>query len=139
MSRGDSGFTEEVYEDDQALGQKISFEMVLLKQVERTTFFLSRLNDTPSYVFHTMANPGVNLDPLTIKPNRDNFIYSVITMKSLLVPFHDKKFTEDDKALVEQYGEDKSQSISIKIARQRFNLLMELMARKSLLPIQSMV
>jgi hypothetical protein len=132
-------FVEDVMEDDQSLSNKLNFEMILMKQLERTTFFLSRLNDTPSYVFHAMVNPQNNLNPDEIKPNKDNFIYSVIAMKSLLKPYHDKLFIEQEQKLLERFKERKSQKDSVELAKVRFNHIMELMSRKSLLPIQMMV
>lgn len=132
----------EVFESDGQTSEKLDYTLVLMKQMRDCGYFMSRMNECPSYVYGAIT-AGVNIDLENVKPNRLNFVNSVETLRIMLEPYVDKTFKEAmNKYRVEKSIENKDEFAEvtqndIKISRYMFQQLMSLMARKSLLPIES--
>lgn len=123
----------EVIETDTPFSNKIDYSMVLMRQVERINVFLSKLNETPPYVWAAYSKAENNFDPQDIKPNIDNFIFSIISLSILLEPYKDQTFVRFEKRMKKN---EKLRKDRIRLARTRYAALMRLMSRKNLLPIQ---
>jgi hypothetical protein len=129
----DSNF--EVFEDngDYGSSEKVNFIENLMRQIERINWHLSKLNETPHFIWAAYTKPEANFNPEDIKPNRDNFIYSVIALRQMLVPYMmtNKLYLKKERQLLDSNYDD------ITTARERYSLLISLMSEEGLLPLRS--
>ena len=123
----------DVIETDSPFSSKMDFSFILMRQVERINIFLSRLNETPPYVWNAYGKPDTNFNPENVKPNRDNFVFSVISLQIMLVPYHTPAYRDFEKKLK---GDEDLKKDPVMLARKRYLRLMMLMSEKNLLPVQ---
>jgi hypothetical protein len=117
-----------------ANGTEINFTYILLRQLERCSFFLSKLDEVPHYVFAVFSRPEVNLpfDILKYQPNRNNFCNSVCSLQALLHNFVDDEFRAKSKSIKEL----QASTNNVQQALLRYKELVGLMKRAGLLPAE---
>jgi hypothetical protein len=119
-------------EDSSSAGEELNFNYIIMRQLERCSFFLSKIEETPAYVWAVFAKPETNFDPLSVQPHKSNFVHSVISLESLLINNVDPEYRDAIKKLKELYPGMKD----IKLALARYKQLIKLMKRQGLLPAE---
>jgi hypothetical protein len=122
-------FTDVVMDDDFIGGNELNYANQLSGQMTRINYYFSRLNETPSWVFSAWSRSDNTFDPLSYKPNIDNFIKSVLCFEILLEPKMDKDYDKARDALKNPKGDD-----DYEYSIHKYKLLIQLVYRADLLP-----
>ena len=136
-----------VLETDEPFAQKMDFASNVMRQVERINTYLSKLYETPAYVWMSYGKADTNFQPETIQPYVDNFVESVESLSIMLESHIDDIFKKDQKNLdvlrkkkIEKMKKDSRKKLKriekVNLAKKRYRNLIALMARKNLLPVQ---
>jgi len=130
---GDMIFGDDAFADDSSSrGDELNFNYIILRQLERCSFFLSKLDETPAYIWAVLARPETNLKPENHKPHKSNFVHSVLSLETLLYNNLDKDYHTAIKKIKELHPESKD----IVSALKRYRLLVQQMKRAGLLPAE---
>lgn len=119
----------EFIDDTFSTGNELNYAGIISAQIARVNYFLSRLNETPSYVFTLWTRPDNTHDPFSYKPNIDNFIKSIICLEILLLPKIDNEYKKEISTLNKPI-DDQDYMPSIN----KYKALIGLVKRQDLLP-----